>query len=65
MKKLSDSIGHPKRKTLLFRKIRGLIVQKKWVTVDAVSCPGVLIPQVQAGGFHGQSIELPSEKACY
>ncbi|OJG42146.1 hypothetical protein RV02_GL004052 [Enterococcus gilvus] len=34
-------------------------------SVDAVIRPIVLIPQNLAGGFHGLSIELPNEKACY
>jgi hypothetical protein len=33
--------------------------------VDAGIGPIVLIPQNLAGGFHGLSIELPNEKACY
>ena len=42
-----------------------LIFEKKVLSVDAVNRPGVLIPQTQAGGLHGHSIELPNEKACY
>jgi hypothetical protein len=46
------------RKLLSFHK-------KMENSVDAVIRPIVLIPQNLAGGFHGLSIELPNEKACY
>ncbi|OJG69982.1 hypothetical protein RV11_GL001792 [Enterococcus phoeniculicola] len=43
-----------------------MLHSKEWViSVNAVTRPVVLIPQIQAGGFHGLSIELPNEKACY
>ncbi len=37
------------------QKVRGLL-EKIWVrSVDAVFRPGVLIPQILAGGFYGYS----------
>ncbi|MBK4754738.1 hypothetical protein CU031_0917 [Enterococcus faecium] len=35
------------------------------ISVNAVVCPVVLIPRIQAGGSHGRSFELPNDKACY
>ncbi len=52
-----EKASYPNDKKLFFKKTV--------LSVDAVNRPGVLIPQRQAGGFHGHSIELPNEKACY
>lgn len=45
--------------------ISGYILKEWGASVDAVIRPIVLIPRFHTGGFHGLSIELPNEKACY